>query len=55
MIIRSATFVASASVLFVVIFRHIPNFCLQFDPLFGVLLLEWVALSNPYHLRTSAE
>jgi hypothetical protein len=28
---------------------------LQFDPLFGVLLLEWVALSNPYHLHTSAE
>jgi hypothetical protein len=38
-----------------VIFRHIPNFCLQFDPLLGVLLLEWVARSNPHHLRTSAE
>jgi hypothetical protein len=37
-----------------VIFRHIPNFCLQFDPLFGLLLLEWVALSNPLYLRTSA-
>ena len=37
------------------IFRHIPNFCLQFDPLFGVLLLEWVAFSNPLYLRTSAE
>jgi hypothetical protein len=38
-----------------VILRHIPNFCLQFDPLFRVLLLEWVALSNPHHLRISAE
>jgi hypothetical protein len=37
------------------IFRHISNFCLQFDPLSGVLLLEWVALSNALYLRSSAE
>jgi hypothetical protein len=37
-----------------VIYRHLPNFCLQIDHLLGVLLLEWVALSNPMHFRTSA-
>jgi len=38
-----------------VIFRHILNLCLQFDQLSGVLLVEWVALSNPHYLRSSAE
>lgn len=52
--VKSVIFVASASALFAVIFRHIPNLCLQFDPFLSVLLLEWVALSNPHHLRTSA-
>lgn len=51
---RCATFVADTRARIAVILRHIPNFCLQVDPLLGVLLLEWVALSNPHHLRTSA-
>ncbi|TVT37763.1 hypothetical protein FNT36_21575 [Hymenobacter setariae] len=37
------------------IIRYIPNFCLQHDPSFKVLRLEWVALSNPQLLRTSAQ
>jgi hypothetical protein len=51
---RCVTFVVDTSARIAVILRHIPNFYLQMDPLLGVLLLEWVALSNPHHLRTSA-
>ncbi len=36
------------------IFRHLSNFCFQFDHLLGSVLLEWVALSNPEHFRTNA-
>ena len=37
-----------------VIYRHIPNFYLQYDQAFGMLYLEWVGNSNPYLLRASA-
>ncbi len=46
---------AGASVLFVVIIRHIPNFCLQHEAAFELLLLEWVALSDSRLFRTSAQ
>jgi hypothetical protein len=37
-----------------VLFRHIPNFCLQYDQGLSVLRLEWVACSDPLRLRASA-
>jgi hypothetical protein len=37
-----------------VLFHHIPNFCLQYDQVLSVLRLEWVAYSDPTHLRASA-
>lgn len=37
-----------------VLFRHIPNFCLQYDQGLSVLRLEWVAYSDPLRLRASA-
>ena len=36
------------------LFYHIPNFCLQYDQVFSVLRLEWVAYSDPLQLRASA-
>jgi len=47
--------VVAASALYAVIIRHIPNFCIQHDSAFKVMLLEWVALSNSYLFRTSAQ
>lgn len=49
------TFVVGISALTSVIFYHIPNLCLQHDAATGILLLEWVALSNPHQLRASAQ
>ncbi|MBJ6143708.1 hypothetical protein [Hymenobacter sp. BT559] len=37
------------------IIRHIPNFCLQHDAAFHVMLLEWVSLSDSRLFRTSAQ
>ncbi len=37
-----------------VLFRHIPNVCLQYDQELSLLRLEWVSLSDPRQLRPSA-
>jgi hypothetical protein len=38
-----------------VIIRSLPTFCLQYDPHFGLLRLEWVPQSDQRQLRPSAE
>lgn len=37
------------------IFRTIPDFCLQYDKPLAVLRVEWVAGPDMHHLRTSAD
>lgn len=37
------------------IIRHIPNFCLQHDSAFAVLLVEWVTRSDARLFRASAQ
>lgn len=49
------TFAVGRRALTAVIFHHIPNLCLQHDAATGILLLEWVALSQPHQLRASAQ
>jgi hypothetical protein len=38
-----------------VIFRNIPDFCLQYDEPLAVLRMEWVAATDMRRLRTSAD
>jgi len=47
-------FAAGSSTHVIVIFRHLSNFCFQLDPVLQLVVLEWVALSNPVHFRANA-